>query len=61
MDIASKIREKRKEMGLTQKALAEEAGIAWQTISYAERGKAINMKTLEKIINVLGMNLYITD
>ena len=48
-------------MGLTQKALAEEAGIAWQTISYAERGKAINMKTLEKIINVLGMNLYITD
>lgn len=61
MDIASKIRKKRKEMGLTQKALAEEAGIAWQTISYAERGKTINMKTLEKIINVLGMNLYITD
>ena len=48
-------------MGLTQKALAEKAGIAWQTISYAERGKAINMKTLEKIINVLGMNLYIND
>ena len=61
MDIANKIRERRKEMGLTQKALAEEASIAWQTISYAERGKAINMKTLEKIINVLGMNLYITD
>ena len=61
MDIASKIRKKRKEMGLTQKALAEEAGIAWPTISYAERGKTINMKTLEKIINVLGMNLYITD
>ena len=61
MDIANKIRKKRKEMGLTQKALAEKAGIAWQTISCAERGKAINMKTLEKIINVLGMNLYITD
>ena len=61
MDIANKIRKKRKEMGLTQKELAEKAGIAWQTISYAERDRAINMKTLEKIINVLGMNLYVTD
>ena len=61
MDIANKIRKKRKVLGYTQKSLAKEAGIAWQTISYAERGKAINMKTLEKIINVLGMNLHITD
>lgn len=61
MDIANKIRKRRKEMGLTQKALAEKAGIAWQTISYAERGKAINMKTLEKILKVLGLEIQITD
>lgn len=61
MVIAEKIREKRKEMGITQKALAKSAGVTWQTVSSAERGKPINMKTLEKILKVLGLEIQITD
>ena len=48
-------------MGLTQKALAKSAGVTWQTVSSAERGKPINMKTLEKILKVLGLEIQITD
>ena len=61
MDIANKIRKKRKVLGYTQKALAKEAGVTWQTVSSAERGKSINMKTLEKILKVLGLEIQITD
>ena len=61
MDIANKIRKKRKVLGYTQKALAKEAGVTWQTVSSAERGKPINMKTLEKILKVLGLEIQITD
>lgn len=61
MDIANKIRKKRKVLGYTQKSLAKEAGVTWQTVSSAERGKPITVTTLEKILNVLGLDITITD
>ena len=51
-----KIREARKNAGLTVRALSEKTGLSTATIQYAESGKAVpRVSTLEKIANACGV------
>jgi transcriptional regulator with XRE-family HTH domain len=54
--IGSRIREIRKQKGMTQEELGEKASIHYSNIGGAERGvRNISLETLEKIIFALGM------
>ena len=54
--LGNKIRKYRKLKGLSQEQLAEEIGIATNTLSSIERGNAfMTAKTLEKIIKIFGV------
>lgn len=56
-DIGKRIRNKRKEMGLTQEQFAEKADISVSMLSTAERGvKAIRPENIIKISEALGMS-----
>ena len=54
--LGNKIRKYRKLKGLSQEQLAEEIGIATNTLSSIERGNAfMTAQTLEKIIKIFGV------
>ena len=58
MDIGLKIREIRKNKGLTQEDLAQRSGVAQSAISYIERqGKQPNIDTIIRIANTLGVSI----
>ena len=61
MTIGEQVKQRRKELGYTQKQLAEISGVAWQTISSLERGKPATISTLAKIVKHLGMTINITN
>lgn len=54
-DIGKKVRELRKEQGLTQEALANKADISRVTLGKLERGQmgAVSIKTLDVILSTL--------
>lgn len=52
MKLPDRLREARKEAGLTQAELAELAGLRPATISSIERGRAYHSHTIEKIEGV---------
>ena len=56
--IGSAIRERRKELKITQNSLSELAGIAMNSLSKIEKGNTNpRLATLEKIAIILGMEL----
>jgi transcriptional regulator with XRE-family HTH domain len=58
IDIGSKIIKKRRELCLTQSALAKQAGIAQSTLSYIEKGrKRPQFHTMAAICRVLGISV----
>lgn len=58
--IGKEIRQRRKELALEQGDLMDYAGIGSTTLSTLEQGKAnITLSTLEKITNILGLEVKI--
>lgn len=56
-EIGQRIIERRKNLGLTQEALAEKADVTTQFVSYAESGKrAMRPENLMKIASALGVS-----
>jgi transcriptional regulator with XRE-family HTH domain len=53
LSIASKIREARRQAGITQQTLAERAGLALKTLSRIENGEDMNLSTLAAIAAAL--------
>ena len=53
--LGARIRRPRKDLGLTQSSLAEQAGLAPSNISHIERGASkVSLGSLVKIANILG-------
>lgn len=57
MTIASRVRFKRDELGLTQTELAERAGTSQQAIEQLENGKTQRPRYLPELANVLGVTV----
>lgn len=55
------IKKKRKQMGMTQKELAVRCGVSYQTISNLETSKAYSKELLEKVCEILNLELRIVD
>lgn len=56
--IGEKIKERRKEFGITQRALAEMAHININSLTKIEKGEGNpTVKTLESILNIVGLEL----
>ena len=56
-EVGQRIMERRKKLGLTQEALAEQSDLTTQFVSYAESGKrAMRPENLMKIAAVLGVS-----
>ena len=55
------IKKKRKQMGMTQKELADKCGVSYQSISNLETGKTFSLNLLTKVCNVLGLSFNIID
>lgn len=57
-DVGKRIMNRRKKMGLTQEALAEQSDVTTQFVSYAESGKrAMRPENLVKISSALGVSV----
>ena len=55
------IRKKRKQLGLSQKQIAYKLGCTWTTISNLERGVNVNHGLLQKVCEILGLEVQIVD
>lgn len=55
------IKKKRKALHMTQRCLAKESGVSWQTISNLERGENINHLLLQRVCEILGLEVVIVD
>lgn len=60
-DFGKAVKERRLTMGLTQKQVANKAGVTYQTVLKLEQGGSMNMEKMTAILNALGMQLVITD
>lgn len=57
IDLGSRIKEYRREAGMSQETLAEKAGISPNTVSRIEGGlMAMSVETFQKIVQVLGLD-----
>ena len=54
IDIASKLKERRRRMNLTQLELAKKVGVSESYICQIENGKMVSLKKLEQLAKVLG-------
>ena len=48
-------------MGMTQGELAKMCGCTWTTISNLERGVNVNHSLLQRVCEILGLRVEITD
>ena len=55
------IKKKRKQMGMTQKEVADRLGVSYQTISNLERGVSFSFPLLQSVCDLLGIELKIID
>ena len=55
------IQKKRKQMGMTQKQLADICGVSYQTISNLENSKAYSKELLEQVCDILNLEVKIVD
>ncbi len=57
IDLGSRIKERRREAGMSQETLAEKAGISPNTVSRIEGGlMAMSVETFQKLVQVLGLD-----
>lgn len=57
IELGSRIKERRREAGLSQEALAEKAGISPNTVSRIEGGlMAMSVETFQKLVQALGLD-----
>jgi len=57
-NIAGRIMERRKKLGMTQKALAEKTGLTIQHVSYMEAGKrSVSWESMIRLASVLGTSV----
>ena len=54
--IRLRVREMRETLGWSQRELARRSGVRHATISEAERGRSINLTTLEKLADALDID-----
>jgi DNA-binding XRE family transcriptional regulator len=59
LELSIKLQKEREKQQLTQKALAEKAGVTQQQLSKIEKGYNSNIFTYFKIANALGVNIII--
>lgn len=55
--IKERIKERRVQLGLTQKQLGEKTGLTYQTILNLEKGKACTLQSLIKVCEALEIDL----
>lgn len=61
-DVGRAIRDKRRELGLTQQELADWVGVARQWIVKVEKGKArVDLESLLRTLFQLGLELHLDD
>lgn len=61
MDFAKEIRDRRKELNVTQKELADSTDISIRSIKMIERGDGNpSLKAVEKLADVLGLELSLS-
>ncbi len=57
IDLGSRIKERRREAGMSQETLAEKAGISPNTVSRIEGGlMAMSVETFQKLVRILEMD-----
>ena len=61
LEVAIRIHEEREKQRLTQKALAQKAGVTQQQLSKIENGYNSNIITYIKVADALGLTVGITD
>ena len=57
LELSMSISDKRRELGLTQKELAEKSGVTQQQLSKIENGLNCNLLTFIKITSTLGVDI----
>lgn len=57
MNVGERIRERRKELNLTQQDVAEKAKLTYQSVLNAENGKSCTLETLKKICQALELTI----
>jgi DNA-binding XRE family transcriptional regulator len=61
-EISFRIRQRRKELKMTQEMLAQKAGISLFTVTNVERGKTwADLHTIGQILGILGLIAQVTD
>lgn len=61
-EVGEKLAQRRKELGLSQKELAEKADIPQSRISLIEKGKCnVTLETLKVLFDALGYTIHITE
>ena len=59
MTIGERIKERRKEVGLTQSEVARKCNLSYQSVLNAEQDKSCTLETLTKICNALDLKIEI--
>ncbi len=57
MEIGERIKEKRLELGISQRAVAEKCGLSYQSVLNAEQGRSCTFETIKKICDALGLEI----
>lgn len=57
MEIGERIRERRRELSMTQQEVADKAEMTYQSVLNAENGKSCTLETLKKICGVLDLRI----
>lgn len=57
--IGDSVRKRREELGYTQNDVSEISGVAERTIRSIEGGENSNLSNLVKVMDVLGLELYV--
>ena len=57
MEIGERIKERRKELGMSQQQVAEKAEMTYQSVLNAKSGKSCTLETLKKICKALDLTI----
>ena len=60
-EIGHLIRNKRKDLGLTQRQVAEKTGCTYATISSLEQGRHVSTFYLMTVLEILGLEIVVKD
>jgi DNA-binding XRE family transcriptional regulator len=55
MNIACEIKAAREERGLSQRAVAKQAGLTQATVVRLEKGQTVNLETMMKVASIMGL------